>query len=271
MRFSLPLFLFAIVAALSGCSKRLDPLTSAQQFFTQVGSGQTDAAYQSAAFGFQSQRTPATFAAAARDMGLTDYAAGEWGPPDRDGRTVKIRVNVRTRAGTQFPLIVTLLDEAGAWRVYSLRSPPSEKTGISENRFSLVGKVPNITDEVVKPMPTEQEIRRLVRANLLRFNQAIASQSFDAFYDSVSAKWQEALTKGQLQREFQPFIDNKIDLSAADKTEPVLDPPPVINSEGLLVVSGQFPMPSYRAVFNMKFYYELPEWKLFGLDVAIVK
>ena len=62
-------------------------------------------------------------------------------------------------------------------------------------------------------MPPENEIRQLVRENLLRFNEAIASKSFDAFYDSVSTHWQEQLTKGQLQRAFQPFMDQNISIA----------------------------------------------------------
>jgi hypothetical protein len=264
-------FFLALLVSLSGCAKKADPLTTAKLFFQQIGAGQTDDAYRSAAFGFQAQRTSTAFVAAARDMGLTDYVSGEWGQPERDGHSAKVSVTVKTRSGAQIPLIVTLVDENGAWRVFSLHSPPSAQTGISENRFSLVGKVPNIADEVVKPLPPEQDVRRLVRENLLRFNEAISSKSFDDFYNSVSAKWQDQLTKGQLQREFQPFIDHKIDISAVGKAEPVFDPAPAINSEGLLVVSGYVPMPAYRVVFTMRFFYELPEWKLFGLDVGIVK
>jgi len=98
------------------------------------------------------------------------------------------------------PLIVTLLDESGAWRVYSLKSPPSEQTGIAENRFSLVGKAPALAGGAIPPVPPEEEVRMLIRDSLLRFNEAIASRSFDAFYDFVARKWQDQLTKGQLQR-----------------------------------------------------------------------
>ena len=272
MRSLIRLFLLAALAfTLGGCAQRPGPLGAAQHFFELLGAGQTDVAYQVAAFGFQAQHTAPAFAAAARDMGLTDYASGDWGQPERDGHTAAIHVTVHTRAGTNIPLIVTLVDESGAWRVFSIHSPPSQQTGISENHFSLVGKVPNLNDETVKPMPSETEIKELVRENLLKFNAAIASASFDDFYDSVSTKWQDQLTKGQLQRAFQPFIDKKIDIGGVSKIDPTFDTAPEINSEGLLLVSGHYNTKPYRVVFSVRFYYELPTWKLFGLDVNMVE
>jgi hypothetical protein len=271
MRSLLPLLCLALFLPLGGCTKKADPQTVAQHFFEQIAAGQAEAAYRSTAFGFQAQRSAVVFVAAAKDMGLTDYAGGDWDKPERDGDTVTIRVKIHTKKGTDIPLVVTVVNQSGAWRVFSLRSPPNQQTGISDNRFSLVGKIPSFVDAVTKPMPAENEIGQLVRDNLLRFNEAIGSESFDAFYDSVSTHWQDQLTKGQLQRAFQPFIDQKINISQVKTATPIFDTPPAVNSEGLLVVAGHYETQPYRIQFAMKFYYELPTWKLFGLDVNLLK
>ncbi|MEP6670390.1 MAG: hypothetical protein ABJF10_14615 [Chthoniobacter sp.] len=265
------LLLLAICLPLGGCTKKVDPLTAAQHFFEQIAAGRAEDAYHSAAFGFQAQRSAVVFATAAKDMGLTDYVGGEWGKPEREGNTVTIRVKLQTKSGKPIPLIVTLVRQAGEWRVFSLRSPPDKDTGISENRFSLVGKTPSFVDAVTKPMPPENEVRQLVRENLLRFNEAIESKSFDAFYEAVSVHWQDQLTKGQLQRAFQPFIDQKISLAGIANATPVFDEPSAVNSDGLLTVTGHYDTQPYRVQFAMKFFYELPAWKLFGLDVNLVK
>jgi len=186
MRSLLRLLLLAIFLPLAGCTKQVDALTAAQRFFDQIATGQADAAYHGAAFGFQAQRSAIVFAAAAKDMGLTDAVGGQWEKPVRDGNSTTIRVKLQTKTGTQIPLIVTLVKQSGGWRVFSLRSPPSQETGISENRFSLVGKPPSFADAVTKPMPPENEIRQLVRENLLRFNAAIESQSFAFFWHGLS-------------------------------------------------------------------------------------
>jgi hypothetical protein len=265
------LFLFACVGALAGCAKKRDPLTSAQIFLQQVAANQTDAAYQSAAFGFQAQHNAAGFAKAAQEMGLVGSAKAEWEQPEQDGRNATVKVNVTTRTGQTVPLIISLLDESSAWRVFSLRTPPSAQTGLVDNRFSLVGKIPSLTEGVARSVPPEDEIRALVRDHLLLFNEAIEQKSFDVFYDSVSRKWQGQLTKGQLQRAFQPFIDKNVNIALVADSVAVLEPEPRVNSEGLLLVSGYYPTQPFRVHFLLKFYYELPSWKLFGMDVNLVR
>jgi hypothetical protein len=264
-------FLLVLALAGAGCEQKADPQASTQRFFELVASGQSQTAYQNAAFGFQAQRSAAVFETAAKEMGLTDYVSGEWDQPEIDGQNAKLAVRVKTRSGKELPLIVTLTKESGTWRVYSLRSPPSETTGISENRFSLVGKAPTFTDAVTQPVPSEMELRQLVRENLLRFNDAIVAQSFDAFYDSVSRKWQDQLTKGQLQRAFQPFIDKQVEISSIRTVEPIWDAPVTVGTDGLLLLSGYYPTEPHRVHFALKFLYELPSWKLFGLDVNLRK
>jgi len=279
MRSLLPLLLLAAILSFSGCAKKRGPLEAAQLFFEQVGSGHTDDAYRSAAFGFQAQRSSAVFAAGAKDMGLTDYASGDWGVPGREGNSCTISVKVTTRSGTEIPLIVTLVNETGEWRIFSIHSPPNAETGLIENRFSLVGKAPDLNSGRNEPAPPLNEIRQLVRDTLLHFNTAIAAKSFDSFYDYVSLAWQSGsltngeyqLTKGQLQRAFQPFIDRKVDLSEVGKLDPIFDPPPEINADGLLFVSGHYVGETHKIVFALKYIYELPSWKLFGIDVNLVK
>lgn len=263
--------LFTLACTFAGCAKKPDPLTAVQVFVQQVAQGQTDAAYQSAAFGFQAQRNAGDFAKAAQDMGLVGSVKADWQEPELDGRNATVKLTVTTRAGQAVPLVISLLDEGGAWRVFSLRTPPNPQTGLVDNRFSLVGTTPSLTEGVARPVPPEDEIRALVRDNLILFNEAIAQKSFDAFYDSVSRKWQDQLTKGQLQRAFQPFIDRNVNIGLIADSVAVLTPAPQVNSDGLLLVAGHYPTQPYHVQFLLKFYYELPSWKLFGVDVNLVR
>src|SRR4051812_40669403 len=119
---SLPLSLAAaLVLALAGCEKKSDPAASARLFFDRVAAGQAQAAYDSAAFGFQVQRNPTAFEAAAREMGLAGYKGGEWGKPEVDGRTAKVPVHFQTPEGKEVSLNVTLTKESGEWKVFSLK------------------------------------------------------------------------------------------------------------------------------------------------------
>jgi hypothetical protein len=103
------------------------------------------------------------------------------------------------------------------------------------------------------------------------FNNAIQQKSFGEFYGSVSSKWRSTLTEGQLQRAFQPFVDQGVNMGGAVKTDPIFDPPPQITTEGLLLVTGHYPSKPYQVVFSLKYIYELPNWKLFGIDVNLRK
>ena len=75
----------------------------------------------------------------------------------------------------------------------------------------------------------------------------------------------------RLHRAFQPFIDKEVDLSGVTTRKPIFDGPPQVTTDGLMVVTGHYPTEPYRVAFSMKFMYELPKWKLFGLDVSLRK
>lgn len=255
----------------AGCSKPVPPDDAARAFFDKIAQGQLDAAYQSAAFGFKAQQTAKTFETTTKEMGLLQKAALVTSAPELSGRTAKVRVTFTTPAGRSFPLVVTLNNEDGAWRVYSLKSPVDLSTGIAQNHFSMVGKTVGFNSAVNQPMPPEAAIKALATESLLQFNDAIQKQSFREFYETTSRAWQGQLTLGQLSRAFQPFIDSQVNIANIAGTEPVLDPPPSINSEGILIVTGSYPTRPLRVVFQLKYVYELPKWRLFGLDVNLYK
>lgn len=265
------LLLLGVALALAGCAKRPDPAASARRFFEMIAAGNARGAYQESAFGFQAQRNAAAFEGAAKEMGLTEYVGAEWEPVTFEDRIAKVNARLKTRSGKEIPLIITLTDETGAWRIYSLRSPPSEATGVSENRFTLVGKAPALTEGIAQRAPPDEELRALVRDSLLRFNEAIRSKSFDAFYDSVSRKWQNQLTKGQLQRAFQPFVDKGVDISGIQHLDCTYDVAPEVGTDGLLTIIGEYPTQPYKVHFTLRFFYELPNWKLFGVEVFLQK
>ena len=74
-----------------------------------------------------------------------------------------------------------------------------------------------------------------------------------------------------LKNHFQPFIDKKIDLSAVAGLKPVYDQPPRINDAGLLELVGHFDTPNFQVNFALDYAYELPWWKLFGVNVSLTQ
>ena len=271
LRIFTTLLLATTATLLTSCGRKSDPVTAAQNFFELLGSGRTAEAYENSAFGFKAHRSLRIFEQTSREMGLTEFASATWEQPEIKNQTAKLRGELVTKNGGKMPIVVTLNEESGQWRVFALRSPRSVETGLVQNRFSLLGKGSSFTDPLSQPMPDEQTIRQLALETLLKFNDAIARNSFDQFYENVSRAWQAQLTIGQLQRAFQPFVDKKVNIAHIADAEPSLKPPPHINTDGLLVISGEYPTEPYRVVFTLKYNYELPKWRLFGIDVQLRK
>lgn len=255
----------------AGCSKPVPPDDAARAFFDKIAQGQLNDAYESAAFGFKAQQTAKAFETTVKEMGLLEKAALVTSTPEISGRSAKVRVTFTTPAGRTFPLVVTLNNEDSAWRVFSLKSPVNLTTGVAQNHFSMMGKTVGFNSAVNQPMPSEATVKALATESLLEFNEAIQQKSFRNFYELTSHAWQAQLTLGQLSRAFQPFIDNQINIASIAGVEPVLDPPPSISSEGILVVTGTYPTRPLQVVFRLKYVYELPKWRLFGLDVNLYK
>lgn len=273
-RWWLALLAPALVLALllAGCGqKKVDAATAARTFLEQVARGDTSSAYKSAAFGFQSLQNERAFGATARELGLVGAKVVSINVEEANEKTARLNATLTTASGETRSYVLNMQVESGAWRLYSVREPRNPKTGVSENRFSLVGKTPMFAESMTREMPSDRELRRLVRGSMLEFGEAIKTKSFSGFYLYISRAWRSQITEKRLQDAFQGFIEQHVNLGGVSDVEPVFDPPPQMTTDGLLLVSGHYPTKPYEVYFAFKFIYELPEWKLFGLDVYLRK
>ncbi|HEX5176625.1 MAG TPA: hypothetical protein VFV83_06335 [Chthoniobacteraceae bacterium] len=268
--------LWVACAFLAGCAHEADPVAAAQKFFNLIAQNKTKEAYESSAFAFQTQQSLKAFEATVREQELALFASAKWEAPQPEGRLVKLRAEIGANGsdgdgGRKRALVVTMNHESGAWRTFSIRTPRSVQTGIAANLFGSVGKTASFVEGVDRPVPDDKTVRALALEELLRFNDALQKKSFADFYSEVSKTWQKQLTVGQLNRAFQPFIEHKVNIAGIEKVEPVFESPPIVTSEGLLVLTGYYPTDRYRVIFTLRFIYELPRWKLFGIDVTLKK
>ena len=261
------LLLIGLLAA--GCRQEADPAAAAQLFFAQVAAGRLDAAFADSAFFFQKEQTAREFEAAARELGFIGSTIVKAEAPDIAGRIAKVGATLRTAEDREFPLVVTLNRERGAWRVFSLKSPVNTETGVAENRFTWIGRGLDPRSALDRPLPGERAVRELATETLLQFNDAIQQRTFEDFYEVTARAWQQQLTLGMLTRTFEGFIDQRTNLAAIKDTEAVLEHPPHLDSDGLLIVSGSYPTKPHRVRFSLKFFYEMPNWRVFGLDVKL--
>lgn len=264
-------FLAALAICFTGCDstpRGSGPSEAAARFFQEVGTGHFQEAYEDASFSFQAQTSPKHFEATAKDLGLTAGAMTcHWIQEETKGRDAKLTGEVRGPDGASVPLVVTLIEERGAWRVYSLRN--SNGSGKEVDRFTVLGKGPAFSSLAAREMPTPKELEALVRESLMLFNSAIAERNFANFYSKVSGAWQNQLTEGQLKRAFQPFIDSNVDIHEIQDLQPIFDTPPKIDLDGILLLSGHYDTKPYRTTFILRFTYEMPYWKLYGVEVQI--
>lgn len=255
------------VGVVSGCQKALPPKEAARVFFEQLIAGKTHEAYESTAFGFQTQQSELSFDTVVREMGFSQAVAVEIEEPEIDGRTAKLEAAARSAEGAKLKFNVTMQKEKGAWRIFSLRRPRSLKTGLSENRFSIIGKTTDFTPPADQPVPSDAELEQLATETIQKMAEALKTGSFSDFYDYVSKAWQLSSSRQQLQEQFQGKINEKLDLTSVSSMEPQFIDPPMVNSDGLLVINGSYPT-TPKTVFSAVYVYEYPEWKLCGINIS---
>jgi hypothetical protein len=259
----------ALLSALllgGGCSRKSTPEASRDAFFTLLREGKFNEAYNNAAFAFQARQTAANFEGVARDLRLASFPSIKWeAPTERDGEVIFEGAAVSPE-GQQLPLRAAFIKERGAWRLYSLKS----RSGAGGDTFSLSGKNPAFNASMA-PMPDGAELNQLVRETLIAFNQAVQTGDFGSFHESIAKAWQGQVSERRLREAFQSFIDRKVDISSVKDLDPKLEGTPRIDGSGVLHVRGEFPTQPRRTLFAMRFVYEAPRWKLFGIDVSIAK
>jgi hypothetical protein len=268
----LRLCLLALLPLLAtSCGKKAGPAEAAKLFFGLIANGRSSEAYESTALGFKAQQSEKRFAQANKELGLVNVRSLTNEPPKIEGNTATLKMEITDNEGAKAPLNVTLVDERGAWRVFSVRAPRSVETGLAANLLGTVGRGSGFTDGVNHPRPSDAEIRQLVETTLLLFDESVTAGNFDRFYDEISEAWQEQVTKAKMKRAFQGFIDGKISVAHLRGQPAIFYEPPAVSTEGLLTARGYYAGDPHNVVFGMKFMYETPKWRLFGLDVSLAR
>ena len=149
-------------------------------------------------------------------------------------------------------------DEGGAWKLVGINVQFEKAKEKSADKS--------------KDVPPEAELKALTDKTLLSFNSAVQSKDFEAFYKSTAKLWQEQTTPDKLKVAFKTFIDQEFDIaSVVKKMKPTFEPAPTIDSDGLLVVEGSYPVKPDKLSFELKYLNEDGAWKLFAIHVKANK
>lgn len=226
---------------------------SGNDFLALIGSGKIGAAYESASAILKSQQTLESFTQSVKDLGLNDYASASWSNRETKNNRAHLEGSIKTRVGGTIPLNMDLVKESGTWKVIYLSAP---KAGVA-------------VEQSGKQLPSDEKAKALILDSLLDFNKAIQDQNFASFHAKISRAWQDQITADKLKEVFQQFIDKKMDISSIKNVGPILTEAPQLNSDGLLVLQGYYPTHPFKINFQLKYIYEHPAWKLFGIKVNV--
>lgn len=226
-----------------------------ERFLALIAQDKIEEAYQSTATGFRSQQDSASFAATVKGIGLTRYASASWTNRQIENNRATLEGSVTTTDGGTIPLTIKLVSEGDEWKVLSLTTPAAGAAiADSANRKPVV--------------PDDNAVRQLVNQTMRSFGQALERSDFGPFYAAISDRWKGQITGEGLSRAFQPLIDQKTNFGNIQNLDPTFGAPPAINQDGLLVASGFYATEPHRARFELKYIYEAPTWKLFGIHVV---
>src|SRR5947209_544719 len=146
---------------------------------------------------------------------------------------------------------LSYVQEKGAWKLLGVR----------------VNVVPSGPTDV--KLPNETEATELVRSSLLAFNDAVQNQDFSEFYHSVAKIWENETSPEQLQKLFQSFIDQHINIAEIGKAQPTFDHPLALDDNGILKVDGSYSLEDRLVRFKLSYISEAGGWKLVGINVNV--
>jgi hypothetical protein len=229
-----------------------DAVQAADEFLVAVGEGRIQEAYQMTSPSFRQVQTEEEFAQTATQLGLNEFASATWTSRSVKNDVATLEGTVTNTTGGKNPLTVSLIREGERWRV-----------------LSFTGAVAGGSAEPAKkPMPEDDELKAMVSTTLADFGAAVRAENFESFYESTARLWQSQTSAEELQKTFQPFLDQQVDLAEVEGIDPVFDNPPTIDEDGVLLLTGYFPTESARVEFEVSYVYEHPDWKLIGLAVS---
>ena len=240
----------ALVGGLFALTKPVVELS--EQFLARIGTGKIGEAYASAGDDLRAQQDEASFTAAVKQLGLTDFASVSWHNRQIENRNGLAEGTVTTRRGGTKPVSVRLAREDGRWAV----------TGMSYGGAEL-------TTAARPAVPSDEELERLTAETLLDFNRAVKTRDFTAFHEKLADVWKKEVTPEQLQTAFHQFLDQDVDIGPIRGVKPRLARPAAVNENGTIIVSGQYPIQPSPVRFGLEFAREGGAWKLSRIKVSV--
>ena len=125
------------------------------------------------------------------------------------------------------------------------------------------------TAQAQNKVPGERALEALVKASLLTFNDANVTNNYTVLHAKISQPFRKQFPPDKLAQTFKVFRDKKIDFDIIAAWYPIYYPPPKVDEDGKLIVTGYFGPDSDRVEFDLEFIPSEGEWKLIKLNVKV--
>jgi hypothetical protein len=235
-----------------------DIANSADEFFSAINNGSIEEAYQSTSREFQAATSLEAFKSFLNSTAIASYESASWSSRSKENNIGKLEGSIKTKDGGIIPVKIQLVKEDNKWKILNINK--AEGGLIKEENAEKA-------ERQKKEIPAENELIEMTNRSVLSLAEAIVKDDFTDFYNSVSNLWQNQTNPGEIRNTFKQFIEQNIDMRAIKNLAPVYKKDPYLDSNSLLIVEGYYPTTPSQVHFNLKYIFEPPEWKLFGIYV----
>ncbi len=236
---------------------------SADDFLTLIKNNQYGEAYRKTSKLFQSHASLDQFGSFISQYKLGEYQSSLWNSRKiSGGNTGTLSGSITLTDHTVMPVQINFVKEENDWKIASI---------------NINGNAGDISQG---GNTNQAQINNLVNKTMGLFSDDVNSQDFTKLYDSGATAFKEQMaSQDTIKKQFQSFIDLKVDLSDLKNQQPVFSEQPGINKDGLLVAQGQYTIsvkdPTDGKIkqgilkFNLKYFFEAGNWKLFGIGAEL--
>ena len=222
-------------------------------FFTEINSGNFEKAKGYLSEEFKKATSDDQLKQFLAASSLKDYASASWNSRSFSGAQGEISGTVTTKTGGTLPVKVNLVKENGEWKILYLQKV---RAGLSQDPGSI-------------SMPSSEIQVALVKDTMDRISTAINTKSFNDLHSWMSKVWQEQFTVDKLETIFEPFVNQSIDLKVLNNLQPNFTTQSLIDENGILRLSGNFPTQPSKVDFKLSYVLEGEDWKVIGLNVNV--
>jgi hypothetical protein len=229
---------------------------TADAFFKAARAGDMETARSYLSEEFRASTSAEQLQGFLAESALLNYKEASWSNRSINNDRGELTGSVLTDDGGRVPLTIQLVQENDAWKIYHIDRKPAGLQSTADAR------------EANAVVPSAAERTALVKATTRDFSISLDEGDMGHLHGTLSDLWREQITVEGLNDTFATFLDQEITLDL-DTMEPVFSGEPMIDSNGVMALTGLYATQPSQVHFTYKYLTERAKWRLVGIDVDI--